>query len=603
MKVRVAVLLAALLLPAIVFAQSDDARLLALLEEEWEWSMRELPTRATTLGDRRYDDRLPDLSEQAIERRRAHVRELPARIRTIERSRLTAENQLNYDLFLREAEEDVAALPFRSDFIQITARGGVHSQLAGLAQVVPKTSVRDFENFITRLRQAPRLVDQSISLMREGVEQGITPPRITLRDVGELIGNHIKEDPKQSPIYQQLFANVPASIPAAEQERLRKETAAVLGAEVMPAFRKLQRFFAEEYYPKARQSIGISAVPNGRAWYEHLVRRFTTTDMTPDAIHELGLSEVKRIRAEMESVKAAAGFEGSLAEFFTFLRTDPRFYFTDREDLLKAYRDIAKRIDPELPRLFGTLPRLTYGVAPVPAYSEKTQTTAYYNSGSIEAGRAGVFYANTYNLPARPKWEMEALTIHEAVPGHHLQLSLAQELGHVPKFRRHGGYTAFVEGWGLYSESLGPELGMYKDPYSKFGQLTYEMWRAVRLVVDTGMHWKGWSRQQAIDYFKENAGKTEHDITVEVDRYINMPGQALAYKIGELKFKELRAYATRELGERFDIRRFHDTVLGAGALPLSIVDSRVRQWVAAQRTADKVSSEQGGRSGLATNFQ
>lgn len=566
-------------------AQTEDAKLMQLLDEEWEWSLREDPLFATYIGDSRYADKMTDMSEAAIERRKQHARELVARIRAIDRAKLSVDNRLNYDLFLREAEQDAAGQRFPGEFIQITARGGIYSDLADLVSIVPKTSIRDYENYLARLSAAPRLVDQSIALMRKGVTAGVTPPRITLRDVSELIANQIKDDPAQSPIYQELFVNVPASIAAADQERLRKRTADVLQNTVLPAFRKLHRFYNDEYYPKTRETIGLSDVPDGRAWYAYQVRRFTTTDMTADAIHELGLSEVKRIRAEMERVKDSTGFKGPLSEFFTFLRTDARFYFTDKEALLTAYRDIAKRIDPELPKLFGTLPRLPYGVLPVPAYSEKTQTTAYYSGGSLAAGRPGIFYANTYNLPARPKWEMEALTIHEAVPGHHLQISIAQELGEVPKFRRFGGYTAFVEGWGLYSESLGPEIGMYKDPYSKFGQLTYEMWRAVRLVVDTGMHSKGWSRQKAIDYFKENAGKTEHDITVEIDRYINWPGQALAYKIGELKLKELRAYATRELGNSFNIRHFHDTVLGAGALPLSILETRVRDWVSAQRQA------------------
>ena len=570
---------------------SADTTFTKLLVDEWEWGLEQNPTRATAIGDARYNDRMGDYSEEAIERRRQHARDLVGRIKLIDRARLLPENRLNYDLYLLEAEDNVEGQRFRSDRIQITQRGGVYSQLANLAISVPKANAKDYENFLKRLGETPRLVDQSIAQMRKGLAEGITPPRITLRDASELIANHIKDDPTQSPIYEQMFRSIPASISAAEQERLRARTTEVIRDSVTPSLRRLRRFFVEEYYPKTRQTIGISSVPNGREWYAYLVRTYTTTAMTPDAIHDLGLSEVKRIRAEMEKLRGSAGFKGTLAEFFTFLRTDPQFYFTDREALLAAYRDIAKRIDPELPKIFGTLPRLPYGVVPIPTHSEKTQTTAYYNSGSVEGGRPGLFYANTYNLPARPKWEMEALTLHEAVPGHHLQISIAQELGELPQFRRFGGYTAFIEGWGLYAESLGPELGFYKDPYSKFGQLTYEMWRAVRLVVDTGMHSKGWTRQQAIDYFKENAGKTEHDIVVEIDRYINMPGQALAYKIGELKFKELRAHATRELSDRFDVRKFHDVVLGAGALPLSVLETRVKDWVLAQK---KLSPERAG---------
>ncbi|MCI0573446.1 MAG: DUF885 domain-containing protein, partial [Myxococcaceae bacterium] len=405
----------------------------------------------------------------------------------------------------------------------------------------------------------------------------------TVRSVEELIRNQVTDEPTTHPAYTLVFSDFPSTIPEPERERLRREGAAAVREAVVPSLRRLFDFWVKEYFPKTRDAVGLSTLPDGEAWYAFNARRSTTTALTPEQIHQLGLSEVERIRAEMERVMRSTGFKGSLQEFFQYLRTDPRFFHTDKEALLAAYRDIAKRIDPELPKLFGTLPRLPYGVVPVPAYSEKTQTTAYYNSGSQRAGRPGYFFANTYELTSRPKWEMEALTVHEAVPGHHLQIALAQELEGVPEFRRHGGYTAFVEGWGLYSESLGPELGLYKDPYSRFGQLTYEMWRAVRLVVDTGMHAKGWTRQQAIDFFKANSSKPEHDITVEVDRYIVWPGQALAYKVGELKLKELRTWATRELGPRFDVRRFHDTVLLAGPLPLEVLEKRVREWVAREK--------------------
>ena len=324
-------------------------------------------------------------------------------------------------------------------------------------------------------------------------------------------------------------------------------------------------------------------MPEGVDWYLERVRRETTTSLTPHEIHQLGLSEVKRIRGEMEKVLARVGFKGTLADFATFLRTDARFYFTDARELVREYRDIAKRIDPELTRLFGKLPRLPYGVVEIPAFSAPSQTTAYYRQGSPEAHRPGSYFVNTYKLDTRPKWEMEALTLHESVPGHHLQIAISQELTSVPEFRKTSRYVAFVEGWGLYAESLGPDLGMYQDPYSQFGQLTYEMWRAIRLVVDTGMHALGWSRDQAIDYFRQNSAKTEHDIVVEIDRYIVMPGQALAYKIGELKLKELRALASKELGAKFDVRTFHDAVLGSGALPLDVLEENVRAFIAQQR--------------------
>jgi prolyl oligopeptidase len=345
----------------------------------------------------------------------------------------------------------------------------------------------------------------------------------------------------------------------------------------------LRDYLAQKYIPACRESIAASSLPDGTATYAYRVRWHTTTNLTPKQIHETGLAEVKRIRAEMDKVMASTGFAGTFADFTNFLRTDARFYFETPEALVNAYRVIAKRADPELVHLFGKLPRLTYGVVEIPAFKAPSQTTAYYEQGSPEAGRPGHYFVNTYNLKARPKWEMEALSLHESVPGHHVQISLAQEIENVPEFRKHIGYSAFVEGWALYAESLGPEMGFYTDPYSKFGQLTYEMWRAVRLVVDTGMHAMGWSREKAIQFFRENTGKTDQDIVVEVDRYIVWPGQALAYKIGQLKIRELRTQAERELGERFKIRAFHDAVLAQGAVPLGVLDEHMNAWLPQQK--------------------
>jgi uncharacterized protein (DUF885 family) len=413
---------------------------------------------------------------------------------------------------------------------------------------------------------------------------GLTPPRITLRDVPQQVKNQMEADPAKNALLKP-FADFPAEISEADRTRLCEAAEKALKEKIIPAFGRLHEFLVSEYLPKSRESIACIDLPDGREWYAHNARASTTTVMTPDQIHELGLSEVKRIRAEMQKVMVDSGFKGSFEEFLTFLRKDPQFYYTSAEELLRGYRDICKRADPELARLFGVIPRLPYGVLPVPAYSEKSQTTAYYQPGSPTAGRPGYFYANTYALNTRPKWEMEALTLHEAVPGHHFQIALAQELTDVPEFRRHGMHTAYVEGWGLYAESLGYEMGFYKDPYMKFGQLVYEMWRAIRLVVDMGMHTKGWTRQQAIDFFLANASKNEHDVTVEVDRYIVWPGQALAYKIGQLKIRELRTYATRELGDKFDVRAFHDQVLGNGSLPLDVLERRIEDWVLRQKQA------------------
>jgi uncharacterized protein (DUF885 family) len=576
---------ASAVVPAAAPSASEDARFSALLEEEWEYGLRESPTVATFLGDPRYNDRLEDLSPEAIERREQHARELLQRLKGIDRARLSEAQQLNYDLFLLDAQQEVEGQRFPEEYLQLSQLGGVHTQLARLAQSMPKGTAKDYEDFVKRLRALPVLVDQSIALLRKGAEAGVTPPKVTLRDVAGLIRNQIVDVPEKSPIYTAAFAGLPPALQP-EEARLRAEVAAAIGEAAVPAYRKLLAFFEAEYLPRARESVGMATLPDGEAWYAFRVKQQTTTDLTPEAIHELGMAEVRRIRAEMEKVKAEAGFPGELRGFFHVLRTDPRFYFTSREALLMAYRDMAKRVDPELPRLFRTLPRLPYGIRPVPEYSEKTTPTAYYQPGALEAGRAGYFYANTYDLAVRPKWEMDTLVLHEAVPGHHFQIALAQELGELPAFRRHGGYGAYTEGWGLYAESLGAELGLFQDPYARFGRLSSEMWRAIRLVVDTGLHHMGWTREQALFFFRENLGKSEHDITVEVDRYIVNPAQALTYKVGELKIQELRALAARELGPRFDVRAFHDVVLGAGALPLNVLEARVKAWVAREKRGE-----------------
>ena len=421
------------------------------------------------------------------------------------------------------------------------------------------------------------MLDQSIALMREGIKAGVTQPKIVMRGIPGQIEAQIDVDPASSS-FMTPFADLPPEI-AAKGESLAAEAASVVETQVFPALRAMHAFLVDEYLPACTESTSRADFPDGAAWYAYAVRRFTTTDLTPSQIHGIGMSEVERIRAEMADVIASTEFVGSFDDFARFLREDDQFYFDTAEELLRTYRDICKRADPELARLFGTLPRLPYGVLPVPAYIEQVTTTAYYMRGSPRAGRPGYFYANTYDLRTRPSWEMEALSLHEAVPGHHLQIALGHELEELPEFRKHLMITAFTEGWGLYSESLGSEMGFYKDPYSKFGQLTYEMWRAIRLVVDTGLHALGWSRDQAIEFFKSNTAKSEHDIVVEVDRYISWPGQALAYKIGELKIKELREYATSQLGERFDIRAFHDELLREAALPLDILQARIKGWV------------------------
>jgi uncharacterized protein (DUF885 family) len=559
--------------------EDEGRRLHRLFDVVWEYTLDEFPEFATYVGRAEYNHRWTDHSLGAYERRNREL-EVPARVlATLDRERLSEADRVHHDLFKRGVEEALEGRRFPGEFMPLNQMGGVHQNVAQLLAMMPSVRVRDFEDRLARLRGVPKLVDDTIALLGKGLEKGLTPPRITLRDVPQQVRNQIVDDPAESAVLV-AFQRLPASVDAGLQSRLREEAAAVYREHVRPAYTKLLGYLEGEYLPRTRETIAMRDLPDGEAWYAFNVRQMTTTDLSPEEIHDVGLREVARIRAEMDEVIDRSGFAGGFQAFVDFLRTDARFFFTRAEDLLAAYRDIAKRADPELPKLFRTLPRLPYGVVPVPPYAEKSQTTAYYEPGSPAVGRPGLFYANTYDLKARPKWEMEALALHEAVPGHHLQLALAQELPDMPEFRRHGFYTAYIEGWGLYSESLGTEMGFYQDPYAKFGQLTYEIWRAIRLVVDTGMHALGWSRQKAIDYFIANAGRAEHDIVVEIDRYIVWPGQALAYKISELNVKELRAMARKALGERFDVRAFHDEVLLQGALPLDVLESRVREWVA-----------------------
>ncbi len=563
-------------------ASSDSMRLRQLAELYFEWQVTESPEFATFIGHPGHDHLWTDLSASAIARRKREAGRTIAVLNTIDRQRLSSADRLTYDLLLHEGQSAVEQARFPSELLQVTALSGIQRDIPDVVSLMKVARAEDASAVLARLQSFPRLVRQVIALLDTGLARGITPPRITLHGVADAVGRQIVDDPALSSMVSPL-TKLPATIPESERLQLRERGLAVVRDSVLPAWRQLHRYISDHYVPGARESIGLSELPNGEAWYAFAVRQYTTTDMSAAAIHELGLREVARIRSVMDSVMTQTGFKGTFAEFIQFLRTDPRFYFTDTASLLREYRDIAKRIDPGLIRLFGRLPRMPYGVIAVPAYSERNVTTAYYMPGSPEAARPGYFYANTYDLKARPKWEMEALTVHEAVPGHHLQIALAQELENVPEFRKHLGFTAFVEGWGLYSESLGHDLGLYSDPYSRFGALTYDMWRAVRLVIDTGLHSMGWSRQQAIDYFAANSSKPLHDITVEVDRYISWPGQALAYKIGQLKIRELREFATNELGDAFDVRAFHDEILGAGAVPLGILDARIREWVAREK--------------------
>jgi uncharacterized protein (DUF885 family) len=567
--------------------QNEEVRKFrAFLADDWKRWMQEYPEMATWVGYPGQNRRWTDESSAGYEARVKHLNDSLDAMKQLHRELLPASEQLNYDLYLKRLQESEESLQYGGEplgatanrWMPITQMGGVQQEAAATLGLMPHEKVSDYEDMLARLGALPEVVEQTLALMKEGLKRGYTPPKVTMRDVPKQVEDLIPSDPLKSALLQPL-QEFPPSIAEADRTRLVERARQIYTSQEVPAFQKLREYLVSTYIPACRESIAARDLPNGAAAYAFLVRQYTTTRLTPAQIHEIGLSEVKRIRAEMDKVIQSTGFKGSFQEFTEFLRTDPRFFYDKPEDLVNGYRIIVKKIDPELAHEFGKLPRLTYGVIPIPEFKAPSQTTAYYQPGSPQAGRPGEYFVNTYNLKARPKWEMEALSLHESVPGHHLQIALAQELEGVPEFRKHTGYTAFVEGWGLYAESLGEELGMYNDPYSKFGQLTYEMWRAVRLVVDTGMHSMGWTRQQAIDFFRENTSKTDQDITVEVDRYIVWPGQALAYKIGQMKIRELRTRAEKDLGSRFDVRAFHDAVLEQGAVPLDLLEAHMQEWM------------------------
>lgn len=552
----------------------------ALLDEVWEWQLRENPMFASRLGDRRFNDQWSDNSIAAIERRQNETREFLRRVYAIDRSGLGESDQLNYELFRRSLQDRVDQFRFKGHLMPFYQRGGVQNLDSNTSQL-RLVSVRDYEDWLGRLGKIDDVISQTIALAEAGRKQGLVSPRILMERIPGQIEVQLVDDPEDSPFYV-VFAADNESIDDEDMAHLRAQARTVIEDTVIPAYHELDDYFTGTYLPNSRESIGLSELPQGSEWYELRARQFTTTQMTPDEIHRVGLEEVARIRGEMQKIIDDLDFDGSFEDFLVFLRTDPQFYYDNPDDLYKAYLATSKRIDPELVKLFSVLPRMPYGVKPIPDSIAADTTTAYYTRPAADGSRAGIYWVNLYRPEVRPKYEIEVLSVHEAMPGHHLQIALQQELGDMPNFRRFMGFTAFVEGWGLYSESLGYDLGLYEDPYSKFGALTYEMWRAVRLVVDTGMHYKGWTRQQAIDFFKDNAAKTELDIINEIDRYIGWPGQALAYKIGQLKILQIRERAELALGDDFDVRTFHDELLGAGALPLDILEQRMDAWLETQ---------------------
>ena len=566
-----------------VHAQSPSATeaLNQLFSEEWERGLREDPINASYQGDPRYNDRWPDASLAAIETRAATDRDVLGRVRKIDRAALAPADQLNYDTFVWLQEKTVERQKFRTYLQPIGHQGGVQT-IDGVAEVLPFATVKDYRDWLKRMDALPVLIDQNIALMREGVKAGVVPPKVLMQRVPRQIAAQIVDDPTQSPFYR-AFKKFGDGIPEADRAGLQADAQRIIRERVVPAFRSLQTYFNNEYLPKARNSIAATDLPNGKAYYDFLASYYTTTNLTADQIHAIGLKEVARIRGSMEKIKAEVGFKGTMPEFFAYLRSDPKFFYKTPDELLTAYRALSKRIDPELVKAFKTIPRQPYGVRPIPDNVAPDTTTAYYQAGASDGSRAGFYYVNLYKPEVRPTWEMMPLSLHEAVPGHHFQFARSLELPDAPMFRKTAYFVAYSEGWGLYAEQLGFDMGLYDDPYDRMGQLAYEMWRAVRLVVDTGMHAKGWSREKAIAFFKENSPKTDQDIVNEIDRYIGDPGQALAYKIGQLKISELRARAKAKLGERFDVREFNDEVLATGSVPLEALERHIDAWIAGKQ--------------------
>jgi prolyl oligopeptidase len=562
-------------------AKSAGERLHALFEAEWEWTLQENPTRASRLGDLRYNDRWPDVSLEAIRRCHARRQKVLRALDEIDPHALSKADKIHYRLFRREYELAVESYPYRWYLLPMTQRDGIQDA-SSLADSLRFEKPRDFDDWIARLRRLPVCLDQTIGLMREGAAAGMVHPKVAMQRVPGQIRRQVVDDPAES-LFFKPFIEMPEQIEPSRRNRLVEAARKAIADDVVPAYERLLEFFEGEYLPACLDQVGIWQMPRGRELYALKVRQFTATDLAPEEVHRIGLKEVERIRGEMQKVLDEVEWQGSFQEFLEHLRSDPKFYYDNPAELLKTCRAVCKRIDPGLVKLFHRLPRIPYGVEPVPMHLAPDTTTGYYRPPAADGSRAGTYFVNLYKPESRPTYEIEVLSAHEAVPGHHLQIALAMELEDLPKFRRYGGDAAFVEGWALYSESLGDELGLYQDPYSKFGQLTYEMWRAVRLVVDTGIHHLEWTRSQAIDFFCANTPKPLLDVENEVDRYITWPGQALAYKIGELKIQGLRARAERELGDKFDVRDFHDVVLGSGAVTLDVLEENVQAWIAAAK--------------------
>ena len=555
----------------------ENIKFISYLENDWQKNLDENPLFASYVGDKRANDKInPNSISQFNEERQSEIDSLNE-LYEIDQSKLSEENKLNFKLKEFGHKSSIGLTDFPIYYLRLNQRGGIQSFYETGNRLVYNTK-DDYFDWLSRLKQFPANIINSLEINKEGLSKGITQPKLITQGVVTQIDAILNSDIENNP-YLKVFLEADESIITVdEKNQLIQEAKDLIINEINPAYEELNLFLKNEYLTKSRDSIGIGDVPGGRKHYEYLAKYFTTTNLTPDEIHQIGLDEIERIRSEMNEIIKQVNWDGDFNSFLDYLRTSPRFYYDNSEDLFNAYLIMSKTIDPLLTKIFKVFPRAPYGVIPIPDESAPFTTTAYYNSPS--PGRPGYFYANLYKPESRPKYEIPVLTVHEAVPGHHFQISIAQELENVPSFRKYQGITAFVEGWGLYSEELGEFMGIYDDPYDKFGQLTYDMWRAIRLVVDTGMHYKGWSREEAINLFIENSAKSILDINNEVDRYIAWPGQALAYKIGQLKILELRNRAEKLLGEKYDIKDFHHEVLKRGSLPLDLLEYYIDEWIA-----------------------
>jgi uncharacterized protein (DUF885 family) len=564
--------------PATAAPADRSAELDALFASYWEEALELNPLRATFIGDNRYNDRMPNvLGEEHRTKQREFAQRYLAAAEAIDPSGLDHQRALSRDIFIRDRRSELEGEKFPDHLMplnQFRNIGNWVAQLGSGASAQPFKTVEDYENWLKRVDGFVIIADQAIANMREGMEQGVVQPKVLMEKTLPQLAAHVVGKPEES-IFYRVVAEFPETVPAEEHERLRAAYVEAITTRLVPTYAKLHTFVKDEYLPACRDTVGMGGLPGGEAWYAFLVRETTTTDLSADEIHQIGLSEVARIHGEMHGVMEKVGFEGDLKAFFEFLNTDKQFYFDTREELLAGYEALRSKADEAAPRLFSRLPRAGFEIRPVEAFREQSAAGGSYMSPSADGSRPGVFYVNTYDLSARPSWAMESLYLHEAIPGHHFQGALSIELDELPDFRRFGGYTAYAEGWGLYAEALGPEMGFYTDPYQYFGKLNAELWRSIRLVVDTGIHHKGWSRQQVLDYMYANSAVQPARAIAEAERYMAIPSQALAYKIGQLKISELRARAEAALGDKFDIRAFHAEILEHGELPLDVLESNI----------------------------